>query len=380
MRTSVAFCKIAAICGKTPSVDLQDTNGVIDKHKIAQDEVFGSMISDGWNWLVINSKVDESYPQFSKIAQKALNVSNHVASEMSELETAKILADNAADCGFTELDNWKTMAVENVRALSVPCAAYAQHILNFVQLYAGGANAPPIHFLDDVAKQFHCHVSLGETFWQAISQTVFHDQTQQFPLLRVAFALTNLTSDKVEDSICRLLVKADLVRLSTKAAAAEAAEVERVLQDGLDIVDRVSSREAALQVLGQLFVRVVLKVTKKEKLGRDPTQRLMAEIKTMFLNDLGALIGQKLEYSSWDTAGVTVQPSAERAATTQSASSSASQLPAVASLSDLGSGTWIAQQHGFSIGQHVVKRGTASSDPEAVFVIFAITDKQITLK
>ena len=90
--------------------------------KISQDPVFGSMVSDGWDWTVIKSSVDEAYPQFAKVAQKALNVSNHVASVMSELETAKILADNAADSGFTGLDNWKTLAVKNVRALSVPCA------------------------------------------------------------------------------------------------------------------------------------------------------------------------------------------------------------------------------------------------------------------
>ena len=374
---TVAFCKNAAIGGKTPSFDLQDDSGNIDKNKIGQHEVFASMVNEGWNWQVINSKVDVDYPEFAKVAQKTLNISNHIASEMSELETAKILADSAADRGFTELEDWKSLAVANVRALSVPCAGYANHILNFVQYYAGGENAPLIHFLDDIAKQFHCNVNLGETFWYTISQTMFYDQTKQFPLLRVAFALTNLTSDKVEDGISRLLVKTDFTRLATKAAAAEADETEQILQDGLDIVDKVSSRDMAMQALGQFFVRVVLKVTKKEKMARDPTQRSMDEIKAMFLNDLSKIVGKTIEYSRWNTKDVQVQQPEAAAAT---AASSTSAAPMIASLEDHANAAWVAEQHGFSIGQYVLKKGTPATDPESVFVVFAVIDQQVTLK
>ena len=372
---TVAFCKNAAIGGKTPSIDLQDAAGNIDPHKIAQHEVFGSMVNDGWDWLLVNSKIDEYFPQFAKAAQKALNVSNHVASEMSELECAKILADNAADAGFTELENWKALALENVRALSVPCAGYAQHILKFVQYFAGGTDAPLINFLDDVAKQFHCNVNLGGTFWQALSHTIFHDQTKRFPLVRVAFALTNLTSDKVEDGISRLLVKTDLTRLATKAAAAEAWELEQILQDSIDIVDKLSSREAALQMLGQFLVRLVLKLTKKEKVSRDPTERSVAEIQTLFLEDLGHSIGQKIQYEKWNTSGVQIQSA--------DTSKSAAPAPAaVASLSDHGDAKWVAEQNGFRVGQNVVKRGASSLEvPESLFVVFAIgSDEVITLK
>ena len=371
---TVAFCKVAAINGKTPSVDLQDSAGNIDPHKIAQHEVFGSMVNDGWDWLVINSKVDEDHPTFAKVAQKALNVSNHVASEMSELETAKILADNAADRGLTSLDNWKTLALENVRALSVPCAAYAQHILEFVQYFAGGENAPLVTFLDDVAKHFHCHVNLGENFWQALSQVTFHDTTKRFPLIRVAFALTNLTSDKVEDGISRLLQKQDLVRLSTKGSADEAWRLEQMLQDGLDIADKVSSREAALQIIGQFFVRISLKATKKERLGRDTTVRSIAEIQALFLEDMGKLIQKKIVFEKWDTANVKITAKAPAPAPTTDAKS------AVASLTDHGNATWIAQQNGFVVGQNVVKRGVPGTDTESLFVVFSISEEEVVLK
>ena len=48
-------------------------------------------------------------------------------------------------------EGWKEIALENVRALSIPCASYAKHILQFVTLYGGGEGAPLVNFLDDVA-------------------------------------------------------------------------------------------------------------------------------------------------------------------------------------------------------------------------------------
>ena len=47
---TVAFCKQASIGGKTPSKDLQDDQGRIDRQKVCKDPVFASMIQDGWQW------------------------------------------------------------------------------------------------------------------------------------------------------------------------------------------------------------------------------------------------------------------------------------------------------------------------------------------
>ena len=205
----------------------------------------------------------------------------------------------------------------------------------------------------------------------------FHDATKQYPLLRVCFALASLTRDKVEDGISRLLIKSDFLRIAAKNAAAEVAEVEQILQDGLDIVDRVCCRDDALAALGQFFVRIALKVAKKEKMGREGVQRDMDQIKALFLKDVGTVVGKKVEYSAWDTKHVQITPKVAA----EAASSSKSM---VATLADHSNASWAAEQHGFTIGQNVVKKGTSSSDPESVFVVFSIddskTDKQIQLK
>ena len=80
---------------------------------------------------------------------------------------------------------------------------------------------------------------------------------QRFPLLRVAFALTNLTSDRVEDGVSRLLAKTDFTKFSTKSAAPDVMIYENILQDVFDIVDKLASRETAMKTLGQFLVRIV---------------------------------------------------------------------------------------------------------------------------
>ena len=71
-----------------------------------------------------------------------------------------------------------------------------------------------IHFLDDVANQFQCNVNLGESFWNALSSTVFCCQTNKFPLLRISLALANLASDKIEDGVSKMLNKSDVAMLA----------------------------------------------------------------------------------------------------------------------------------------------------------------------
>ena len=159
---TTAFIKLAGISGKTPEKSIQDDTGHIDLPKLCRNLEFRQMIEVGWDWTVVPAEVDRIYPGFAFIAQQALNVSNHICCEVGELETATTLADSAADPGFQQLPEWKKLAVENVKALGVPCAGYAHVILDFVLLYGGGERAPQIRFMDAFAKQFSCTVSLGE--------------------------------------------------------------------------------------------------------------------------------------------------------------------------------------------------------------------------
>eukprot|EP00959_Pyramimonas_sp_CCMP1952_P216647 4531263-Pyramimonas_sp.AAC.1 len=42
-------------------------------------------------------------------------------------------------------------------------------------------------------------------FWESITNTAFASKTNMYPLMRVALAIANLTGDRVEDGVARLL-------------------------------------------------------------------------------------------------------------------------------------------------------------------------------
>ena len=117
------------------------------------------MINDGWTWTIIPSSVDEQYPQLVNIAQQALNVSNHIATEMSELEVAIILAK------FVETGK-EERAVHHIQNPCAPCAPYAETMLVFVKEFGGGAGAPHLNVADSVAKSFQVSAGLGCKTWK----------------------------------------------------------------------------------------------------------------------------------------------------------------------------------------------------------------------
>eukprot|EP00959_Pyramimonas_sp_CCMP1952_P247088 5164574-Pyramimonas_sp.AAC.1 len=82
-----------------------------------------------------------------------------------------------------------------------------------------------------------------------------------YPLIRVALAIANLTGDKVEDGVARLLVKNDVTKVASKPKTAEANTAESILSEAMDIARGLDGIDAALQPLGQLFVRIALKLT-----------------------------------------------------------------------------------------------------------------------
>ena len=120
------------------------------------------MIDVEWEWTIVFHDVDEAFPRFAQIAQKALNVSNHVAQNTGELETAVNMIDIINDPGFKEQDGWKKLVVSSMEALAIPCASYADVILDFVLDFGGDVDAPEIRFMHNVAQQFGASKTLGQ--------------------------------------------------------------------------------------------------------------------------------------------------------------------------------------------------------------------------
>ena len=77
---TVAFCKHAEAGGRTTQKTLQQHGSqLIDLQKLCSNKNFETMIKEGWEWNVVYACVDEEFPEFADIAQRALNTRNHIS-------------------------------------------------------------------------------------------------------------------------------------------------------------------------------------------------------------------------------------------------------------------------------------------------------------
>ncbi|CAK0801107.1 unnamed protein product [Prorocentrum cordatum] len=359
---TTAFCKLAGVQGRTSEKSLQMADSdTIDVQKLSQNAQIKAMIEKGWAWEVVPSIIDELFPGFASVAQKALNTQNHIGTEVGELETCMTLAAIANDPGMRQVADWKAMAIETVVSLNIPSAKYSKTLLEFVENFGGGDGAPLVSFMDSVAKQFGCNATLGQAFWESITNAAFASKTNMYPLIRVALAIANLTGDKVEDGVARLLVKNDVTKVASTPKMAEANTAESILGEAMDIARGLDGIDAALQPLGQLFVRIALKLTGKEKMGREGKELKWGDICVSFLTSLSDLKGQTVTFDEWSKHAVS-SGAAAAARAKPSASSTAT-------LSDHKGPTWIAKKAGYSVGCLVVQKDVAA---QRLYTIFSI--------
>ena len=71
---TVAMCKLANQTNPKTSLDgLKDEHGNLNVNKLKENTQFRKMVEEGWEWTIVPSFVDEQFPAFAKVAQKALN-------------------------------------------------------------------------------------------------------------------------------------------------------------------------------------------------------------------------------------------------------------------------------------------------------------------
>ena len=104
-------------------------------------------------------------------------------------------------------------------------------------------------------------------------------------------------------------------------------------------------KDEFLQPLGQLFARMALASTDKGKHGQEGNDFTIAQIKCMFLEAVGAIVGRPVNFSSWS---VTPESPASQQPTKI-------ETAALASLHDHGSASWLAKQRGYEVGVVVVE-------------------------
>ena len=194
------FCKLADIEGESsePALCVHGSKR-IDRQQLCRNKNLGKMINEGWDWTIFDSSVDEQYPRFSLIAQRALNARNHSNTSVGELECCMTLLTTISDQGFYEIENWREVAIQEIEGTNAPCKDYAGILLDFVCKFSGGHDGWAIKLVDSIAKQYKATLFLGETFWHALAYTEFSDKLHKYPLTRAALLLANLTTDKIED-------------------------------------------------------------------------------------------------------------------------------------------------------------------------------------
>ena len=371
---TVAFCKAAKAGCRTSQKSIQDSKGNINLQLLYADGQYKSMLDDGWDWEIIPAWIDKKYPKFANIGQKALNSSNNVASVVSEMEAAKAIADHMKDCACHS--GWQQEAAEAVASIGAPCAPYCSHIVKFVDTFSGGADAPMVDFLDSVSKQFQCNVTIGETFWRTIVSAQWQTEQGQLPLLRVGLLLANLTSPKIEDGVARLLVKSDVSKLCVKSMLSDCLAVEKSLGQAITIAKSASASkrmrvDAEHGPLGRMFVRMILKLTDKEKLGAEGVAYTSyAPICDKYLAEMSELLGGLITFDGWTPAKPNVEGE-KQAPVPKSAGP--------ISLDQHNSPVWLAEQKGFTVSKLVYEKSTKRG-PTNLFVIVELNDAFVALE
>ena len=110
------------------------------------------------------------------LAQKALNASNAVASQTTEVEVAVGIAEEVkAQVNRGEPIDY-VKAVEVMRATNPACNKYCKVIADYVRLYGGGVGAPMIKFIDSFVKAYGENLAIGEEFLAALTNAKKHSR------------------------------------------------------------------------------------------------------------------------------------------------------------------------------------------------------------
>ena len=368
---TVAFCKHARAGGRTTEKSLMASDSdQIDLHKLCSNKVFAEMINEGWSWNIVEAWVDEEFPQFAEVAERALNTRNHIHNVIGEIEACTTLSQTMNDPGMIAVENWKKLTVENLVSLCVPCASYGMTLLEYIIQYGNGPDAPMIRFVDAVAKQFAANIPMGETFRKALLDASFVDKTRKYVFLRTALMLTNLTGTKIEDETARTVTKTHISNIASKNKMADALESETILDDAWQLVKTLSSTEAALKPLGQLFVRVGLKMCGVEmKAGREKKIYSFLDIKKMLIKDLGRLLGKDVLFPKrFEESQQPDAPEEKKVEPSVAAN-------VCATVENHFDPKWILGTSGFKVGTKVIEKGVEqTADRPGIFVVFDIKE------
>ena len=126
------FCKVAMVGGITSRSKLQiEGTSQLDVPKLKRNANFRIMIEQGWQWYIFPSELDDKYPAFAKLSQRALNSANNCRQTCSEIELACQIVEfhNAALANGAE--DPKSSAIDAAQEDLTSCTACAKVLLDY---------------------------------------------------------------------------------------------------------------------------------------------------------------------------------------------------------------------------------------------------------
>ena len=379
---TAAFVRAALASCVTPQPSIADGSGHLNVQHICKgDGKLKRMIERGWSWTILPWQVEMTWPMLPDLAQRALNASNSVASQSSELETAASIAEFAQLQGFSGNPiDWDQCA-QAAAASMPPCANYCSTLATYVKLYGGGPGAPIVKYLDEFSKAFGENRRLGEEFIKSITELQFQSLSKLYPHVRTGLIATNLVSPKVIDGFARLLVKADVDRLKSKDRAAFIDSCEVTMSHGWELITDLQKRSLlspskATMIMGRLHTRTTLHMTGKAKLGFEGKDYPNLEaIQKCFIDDLKAQLPAATEIVSDWVKKENVTQTCDASASSQPTASATDAAVDIATLSDP---AWVARNSGFAIGKLYYEKSVGSS--KGLYILESLAGGSVAIK
>ena len=375
---SIATSHCAAGCRSvnagcpTPNAHMADpTTGLLNRERaLGKDLVFAGMVDVGWEYCCIPSSVEEMWPRLPVIGQAALNASNSVWSEQSELEIAATISEYAAqDTGKADID-WP-LCVDAAASSAPPCLPYIEVIGKYVKQYGGGPGAPIITFLDHFAKCYGENRRLGEDFFKAVVDLEIPSDHTKYPLVHAAMIALNLSAQKVQDGFARFVLPAQIERLKAKTMKGKVNGVEDYLEIAWGKVNELLANRTfgittCFKIFGSFAARSAMFLLGNGKLGFEKKDyKSTAELFEQFQKNIG-----NDNLPAEDEIAV---PSDENASS------------AAARFADANDPKFIAKERGFIVGKNFNMKQNARifklmrlGDEGAVFIEEAIPVPSVT--
>ena len=95
------------------------------------------MIDDGGSWTIFVSELDEAFPAFARLAQRALNSANNCRQNNGEIEMACQLADLHMAAVDDGADNPMQIAIDAAQESVGSSFGYCDMPLQYSMLYGG---------------------------------------------------------------------------------------------------------------------------------------------------------------------------------------------------------------------------------------------------